>query len=139
MVDHLSDINIVLTEHARRHLLAEGLPSDRIFKVGSHLGEVLRHYRPKIDASGVMAKLGLTPGQFFLVSAHREENVDVPERLNALLESLDMLATEHQLPVVVSTHPRTRERLKTKMTGPISPLLHRIRQASTRSMLRDLG
>jgi UDP-N-acetylglucosamine 2-epimerase len=123
VIDHLSDVNIVLTEHARRYLLAEGLPGDRIFKVGSHLAEVIAHFRPKIDASSVLEQLKLEPGRFFLVSAHREENVDVPVRLMALLESLNALATEYRLPLIVSTHPRTRQRIAELDQGKVSPLI----------------
>jgi len=111
VIDHLSDINMVLTEHARRYLLAEGLPGDRIFNVGSHLAEVLTHYRSKIDASDILTQLGLTADRFLVVSAHREENVDVPQNLQAFLAALNGLASTFGFPVVVSTHPRTRQRL----------------------------
>ncbi|HRK56847.1 MAG TPA: UDP-N-acetylglucosamine 2-epimerase (non-hydrolyzing) [Burkholderiaceae bacterium] len=111
VLDHLSDINLVLTEHARRYLLAEGIRPETIIKTGSHMREVLDHYRPKIDASDVLTRMQLSSGQYFLVSAHREENVDNPENLRDLLETLDALAQTHQLPVIVSTHPRTRKRL----------------------------
>jgi UDP-N-acetylglucosamine 2-epimerase len=123
IIDHLSDINIVLTEHARRYLLAEGLPGDRIFKVGSHLAEVLAHFWPKIESSQVLDELKLESGKFFLVSAHREENVDVPARLTALLDSLDALAAEYGLPVIVSTHPRTQLRLAELRQDELSPLI----------------
>jgi len=111
VIDHLSDVNMVLTENARRYLLAEGLPADRIFKTGSHLAEVLECLRPKIDASDVLARLGLEEGRYFLVSAHREENVDVSAKLDTLVDSLGGLAEQTGFPVVVSTHPRTRKRL----------------------------
>lgn len=117
IIDHLSDVNMVLTEHARRYLLAEGLPADRIFKVGSHLDEVLRYYRPKIDSSQILERLGLEPHRFFVVSAHREENVDSPQKLSALLSQLGELASTFQLPIIVSTHPRTRQRLEA-LGGP---------------------
>src|SRR6185436_11958951 len=94
VIDHLSDINLVLTEHARRYLLAEGLPADRIFKVGSHMAEVLNRCREKIAASRVLEQLALEPGRYFLVSAHREENVDSVPRMLALLDSLNALAEE---------------------------------------------
>lgn len=123
IIDHLSDINMVLTEHARRYLLAEGLPGDRIFKVGSHMAEVLDHFRPKIDASEILRRLELEPGRFFIVSAHREENVDSPERLLTLLDTLNRLAAEHGFPVIVSTHPRTRQRLATHSRDQLSPLI----------------
>jgi UDP-N-acetylglucosamine 2-epimerase (non-hydrolysing) len=121
VIDHLSDVNMVLTEHARRYLLAEGLPGDRIFKVGSHLPEVLARARPRIDASPVLDRLGLEHDRFILVSAHREENVDVPERLAALLDALNRLAAEFAVPLIVSTHPRTRQRLAEHGAGTLSP------------------
>jgi UDP-N-acetylglucosamine 2-epimerase len=123
VIDHLSDVNMVLTEHARRYLLAEGLPGDRIFKVGSHLAEVLAHYRPKIEASHVVDELNLEPEHFFLISVHREENVDVPARLAALLDSLNALAETYEFPLIVSTHPRTRLRLAELSQERLSPLI----------------
>lgn len=112
VVDHLSDINLVLTEHARRYLIAEGIRPETIIKTGSHMREVLDYYRPKIEASDVITRLGLEAGRYFLVSAHREENVDSPESLNDFLETLEALAGQYDLPVIVSTHPRTRKRLE---------------------------
>ncbi len=112
IVDHLSDINIVITEHARRYLLAENLPPDRVFKFGSHMPEVFNAFQEQIRASDVLARMGLTPQGYFLVSAHREENVDEPGRLGLLVESLNALAETYGLPVIVSTHPRTRIRLE---------------------------
>jgi UDP-N-acetylglucosamine 2-epimerase len=111
MIDHISDVNMVLTEHARRNLLAEGLPPDRIFKVGSHMHEVLAHQQPRIAASSVLGHLGVHTDGFFIVSLHREENVDDPARLATLVAMLDALAETYGLPVIVSTHPRTRARL----------------------------
>ncbi|MCS5712442.1 non-hydrolyzing UDP-N-acetylglucosamine 2-epimerase [Candidatus Berkiella aquae] len=112
IVDHLSDINIVLSEHARRHLLAEGFPADRIIKSGSHMQEVLDYYMPKINDSTILSDLQLTPKKYFLVSAHREENVDSPQNIYDLLETLNCIATTYHMPIVVSTHPRTRMRLE---------------------------
>ena len=112
VVDHLSDINMTLTEHARRYLLAEGLPADRVFNVGSHMPEVLEHVRADIEKSDVITRLGLTPGRFFLVSIHREENVDERGNLEQLLLSLNGLADHYGFDVIVSTHPRTRKRLE---------------------------
>ncbi|MEL6879671.1 MAG: UDP-N-acetylglucosamine 2-epimerase (non-hydrolyzing), partial [Cyanobacteria bacterium J06607_10] len=112
VVDHLSDVNMVLTEHARRYLLAEGLRPELIFKTGSHMPEVLTHYWPKIEQSDVLTQMGLAPKAYFLVSAHREENVDNQEALRALLNTLHRLVEEYSLPVIVSTHPRTRIRLE---------------------------
>lgn len=112
VLDHLSDINMVLTEHARRYLIAEGIRPETIIKTGSHMHEVLNYYRPKIDASDVLIREGLEPGGFFIVSAHREENVDTPDNLRDLLATLRALADEYHLPLIVSTHPRTRKRLE---------------------------
>lgn len=112
VLDHLSDINIVLTEHARRYLIAEGIPPDRIIKSGSHMHEVLNYFMPKIQQSDVLGKLELQPQGYFLVSAHREENVDTPANLQDLLDTLQALAKEYEMPVIVSTHPRTRQRLE---------------------------
>jgi UDP-N-acetylglucosamine 2-epimerase (non-hydrolysing) len=120
VIDHLSDVNLVLTEHARRYLLAEGLPADRIFKVGSHMAEVLDRYREKIAASRVLEGLALEPGRYFLVSAHREENVDSEPRILALLDSLNALAEEYGFPIITSTHPRTRHRLN-DLAGSAAP------------------
>jgi UDP-N-acetylglucosamine 2-epimerase (non-hydrolysing) len=111
LVDHLADINLVHSEHARRYLLAEGLRPESVIKVGSPMPEVLAHYRPKIEASDVLGRLGLSPRGYLLVSAHREENVDPPERLAALLDTLNALALSQDCRVIVSTHPRTRRRL----------------------------
>ena len=91
VLDHLSDINLVLTEHARRYLLAEGIPPERIIKSGSHMQEVLEHFMPRIQASEALQKLDLQPRQYFLVSTHREENVDTPENLRDLLDTLQAL------------------------------------------------
>ncbi|BCJ54227.1 UDP-N-acetyl glucosamine 2-epimerase [Actinoplanes sp. NBRC 14428] len=118
MVDHVSDFNLVYTEHARRNLLAEGLHPRRIMHTGSPMREVLDHYRPKIDASKVLDKLSLEADGYFLVSAHREENVDDPERLGQLLDCLRAVRDRWNLPVLVSTHPRTRKRLEERADDP---------------------
>ncbi|MEV0330074.1 UDP-N-acetylglucosamine 2-epimerase (non-hydrolyzing) [Micromonospora echinospora] len=112
LVDHVADFNLVYTEHARRNLLAEGLHPRRILHTGSPMREVLEHYRPDVDASAILDQLGLAPGGYFLVSAHREENVDAPARLGRLLDCLRAVRDEWGLPVLVSTHPRTRKRLE---------------------------
>lgn len=112
VLDHLSDINMVLTEHARRYLLAEGIRPETIIKTGSHMAEVLDYYMPRINASDVLQREKLLEGQFFIVSAHREENVDTPENLSDLLETLRALAETYKFPIIVSTHPRTRKRLE---------------------------
>ena len=112
LVDHVSDFNLPYTEHARRNLLAEGIHPRRIMMSGSPMREVLEHYRPKIESSTVLKDLGLEPQKYFLVSAHRQENVDSPERLKDLLDSLKAVHDEWKLPLMVSTHPRTRKQLE---------------------------
>jgi UDP-N-acetyl-L-fucosamine synthase len=111
IVDHISDINLPYSTLSRDYLIAEGLPPDRVIKTGSPMFEVLQHYRPKIDASDVLDRLDLTAGDYFVVSCHREENVDVPQRLRQLADVLNGVAAGYELPVIVSTHPRTRKRL----------------------------
>ena len=112
LVDHVSDFNLPYTEHARRNLLAEGLPPRRIMVSGSPMREVLDSYMQKIQASNILTTLDLDPQKYFLVSAHRQENVDSPERLKDLLETLKMVHETWGLPVMVSTHPRTRKQLE---------------------------
>ena len=111
LVDHVADFNLAYTEHARRNLLAEGLHPRRVIVTGSPMREVLDHYRAHIDASDVLSRLELEQGAYFLVSAHREENVDAPDRLRMLVDCLTRVHERWGLPVVVSTHPRTRKRL----------------------------
>jgi len=128
LVDHLSDVNLPLTEHARRHLLAEGLPPERTFVTGSPMKEVVTYYRPGVERSDILSTLGLRAGEYLAVSAHREENVDQPELLRALLVTLDRLAARYRLPVIVSTHPRTRGRLEElRRDGAEAPLDERVR------------
>ncbi|EGQ9277939.1 UDP-N-acetylglucosamine 2-epimerase (non-hydrolyzing) [Vibrio vulnificus] len=112
IVDHTADINLTYSTIARDYLLAEGLPADRVIKTGSPMFEVLHHYMPQIDSSDVLARLGLQKGKFFVVSAHREENVDSPKQLAKLAETLNTVAQHYNLPVIVSTHPRTRNRIE---------------------------
>jgi UDP-N-acetyl-L-fucosamine synthase len=112
LVDHVADFNIPYTEHARRNLLAEGLPPRRIMVSGSPMREVLDYYMQKIQASNVLTTLELEPQKYFLVSAHRQENVDSPERLKDLLETLQKVHETWGLPIMVSTHPRTRKQLE---------------------------
>jgi UDP-N-acetylglucosamine 2-epimerase len=121
VLDHLSDINLVLTEHARRYLIAEGIPPETIIKTGSHMREVLDHYMPKIQKSDVLQRMGLTADKFFVVSAHREENIDSPENMSNMVETLNALAETHDCPVIVSTHPRTKKRLDTMELGKLNP------------------
>ena len=111
IVDHIADINMPYSNISRERLLAEGLPADRIIKTGSPMYEVLAHYRPKIDASRAVEELGLTPGGYFLVSAHREENIDDAQQFAGFVDLLRQLAAAYGLPIVFSTHPRTRKRL----------------------------
>ncbi|WP_045860371.1 non-hydrolyzing UDP-N-acetylglucosamine 2-epimerase [Teredinibacter purpureus] len=112
IVDHTADINLTYSTIARDYLLAEGLPSDRVIKTGSPMFEVLHHYMSQIDGSDVLARLGLKKGNFFVVSAHREENVDSPKQLLKLAETLNTVAEYYDCPVIVSTHPRTRNRIE---------------------------
>jgi UDP-N-acetyl-L-fucosamine synthase len=112
IIDHISDFNLVYTEHARRNLLAEGVHPRRIYVTGSPMREVLDAYRGGIAASDVLARLQLTPRRYFIASVHRAENVDVPQHLRQNVETLQRLNDEFGLPVVVSTHPRTRQRLE---------------------------
>lgn len=112
LVDHVADYNLVYTEHARRNLLAEGIHPSRIVLTGSPMREVLNANAKKIAESDVLERQGLAPGGYFLVSLHREENVENPARLTSVLDALNELSLEHELPVLVSTHPRTRKRLE---------------------------
>lgn len=123
VLDHLSDINLVLTEHARRYLIAEGIRPETIIKTGSHMDEVLKHYMPRIEKSDAVQRFGFTPGKFFVVSAHREENVDTSDNLRDLVTSLNALAGAYGLPIIVSTHPRTRKRLDVLGMTDIHPLI----------------
>lgn len=111
LLDHLCDINLPLTEHARRYLIAEGLPPQMVITTGSPMREVLDYHRDAIARSTILAEQGLTHGCYFLVSCHREENVDDPEALQQIVTVLDRLAAEYGWPVLVSVHPRTRKRL----------------------------
>ncbi len=121
VLDHLSDINMVLTEHARRYLIAEGIRPETIIKTGSHMREVLDYYMPQIHKSDVLRRTGLEAGKYFIVSAHREENVDTPANLLDLIETLNTLAETYNYPVIVSTHPRTRKRLDALDMGELNP------------------
>ncbi|MBS3953159.1 MAG: UDP-N-acetylglucosamine 2-epimerase (non-hydrolyzing) [Methylomicrobium sp.] len=121
VLDHLSDINLVLTEHARRYLIAEGIRPETIIKTGSHMHEVLDHYMPQVRKSDVLQRMGLEVGKYFLVSVHREENVDSPENLLDMVETFNALADTYDLQVIVSTHPRTRKRLDALQLGTLNP------------------
>lgn len=136
VVDHISDFNLVYTEHARRHLISEGLQHRRIYLTGSPMKEVLDYYMPKIEKSEALKTLSLEKNKYFVISTHREENVDNPENLRKILDVLNTLAEEYQFPVIVSTHPRTRKRIEaltsTKLNDQtsakneiaINPLIH---------------
>ena len=112
IVDHISDINMTYTEHARRYLLAEGIRPETVIKTGSPMKEVLGQYLPNIESSDVLEKLGLVSGNYFVVSAHREENVDSEENFANLLDTLNAIAAKYDRPIIFSTHPRTRKRLE---------------------------
>jgi UDP-N-acetylglucosamine 2-epimerase (non-hydrolysing) len=112
IVDHVSDVNLPYTEHARRYLLAEGLAPETVIKTGSPMKEVIGYHRQGIDASKALTQFGLKPRGYIVVSAHREENVDVPRRLAQLVNSVNALAVSHDMPIVFSVHPRTRKRLE---------------------------
>jgi UDP-N-acetylglucosamine 2-epimerase len=111
IVDHTADINLTYSTIAREYLLREGLPPDRVIKTGSPMFEVLAHYRPQIEASTVLQRLALETGRYFVVSAHREENIDSEKTFRKLVEVINMVAQDHGLPVIVSTHPRTQKRV----------------------------
>lgn len=112
IVDHISDMNLTYSDIAREYLLREGFPADRIIKTGSPMFEVLSHYMPKIKASDVLQRLNLEKDKYFVVSAHREENINNEKNFNGLLESLNLIAEKYNYPIIVSTHPRTRKKLE---------------------------
>ena len=121
ILDHLSDINLVLTEHSRRNLLAEGLKPETVMKVGSNMREVLDFHRENIDKSQICVNLGLEKDNYFLVSLHREENVDSKTNFHDLLSTLNALSMTYELPIIVSTHPRTRQRLEAVDNVAVDP------------------
>lgn len=121
LVDHIADFNLVYTEHARRHLLSEGIQHRRILHTGSPMREVLEHYLAQIKASDILQRLGLAAQNYFIVSLHREENVDSSPRLAALVAALNALADKYEMPVIVSTHPRTRKRLEAMGERALNP------------------
>lgn len=123
IIDHLSDINMVLTEHARRYLIAEGIKPETIIKTGSSMLEVLQFYQGRIASSGVLDSLGLADKGFFVVSAHREENIDSEINFKNLLESLNAIAQAYGKRVIVSTHPRTRKKIETLTGCHFDPLI----------------
>ena len=148
IVDHTADVNLTYSDIAREYLLREGLPPDLVIKTGSPMFEVLTHYRPRIDASDVLTRLGLTEGLYFVVSAHREENIEPPQSFGKLVDVLNAVAEDHGLPVIVSTHPRTQKRIDA--TGAkFHPLVRFLKplgfhdyvklQLSARAVLSDSG
>jgi UDP-N-acetylglucosamine 2-epimerase len=148
IVDHIADFNLVYTERSREHLMMEGLSPRRTYLTGSPLREVFDNHRDAIEASTAVEDLGLTSGEFFLVSVHRQENVDDPSRLARVLDCLTALAEAYDLPVVVSTHPRTRNRLeelerpvdeRIRFMKPFGYLDYNKLQASSRCVVSDSG
>lgn len=148
IVDHTADINLTYSDIAREYLLREGLLPDRIIKTGSPMYEVLHHYKAGIDASDVLARLELNEGGYFVVSAHREENIDSDVNFAKLVDVLNMVAEHYQLPVIVSTHPRTQKRIDAKgiVFHPLVRLLKPLGfkdyvhlQARARAVLSDSG
>ena len=123
VLDHLSDINFPLTEHARRYLIAEGIKPDTIIKPGSPMKEILDFHAKEIKGSNVLESLGVEKNKFFIVSAHREENVDSNKNFNDLLDSLNAIAEKYNFPVIVSTHPRTRIKLESLNRNDLNPLI----------------
>ena len=122
IVDHISDINLTYSDIAREYLLREGLPADRIIKTGSPMMEVLHHYLPQIEASLILQTLNLKERQFFVVSAHREENINSDRNFYGLMNTLNSIAEKYQFPIIVSTHPRTRKMIETKQVT-MNPLI----------------
>jgi UDP-N-acetylglucosamine 2-epimerase (non-hydrolysing) len=114
IVDHVSDINLTYSSIAREYLLREGLPADRIIKTGSPMYEVLHHYLPEINKSDILTKLNLEENKFFVVSAHREENINSDKNFKGLMDSLNLIAEKYGYQIIVSTHPRTKKMIDTK-------------------------
>jgi len=148
IVDHTSDINLPYSRLARENLMREGFPTDRVIKTGSPMYEVLHHAMPRIQASTVLARLGLTPGEYYVVSCHREENVDAEPNLRSLVDTLNQLARSRGRRVIVSTHPRTRARLEplglaldplVELLKPLGFLDYIKLQTSAAAVLSDSG
>jgi UDP-N-acetyl-L-fucosamine synthase len=148
IVDHTADINLTYSTIARDYLLREGLPPDMVIKTGSPMYEVLTHYRPRIDASDVLLRLGLEPEQYFVVSAHREENIESPQSFAKLVDVLNTVAADYGLPVIVSTHPRTQKRVdatgvrfhpQVRLLKPLGFHDYVKLQLSARAVLSDSG
>jgi UDP-N-acetylglucosamine 2-epimerase (non-hydrolysing) len=124
IIDRISDINLPYTEHARRYLLAEGLRPETIIKTGSPMKEVIAHYRQRIEASDILEKINLAPNGYFVVSTHREENIDNEIHFYDWMGSLKAIAEKYDFPIIVSTHPRTRKRMESAGSGEIDPRIH---------------
>ncbi len=148
IVDHTADVNLTYSTIAREYLLREGLPPDLVIKTGSPMFEVLTHYRPRIDASDVLQRLGLAPERYFVVSAHREENIESPASFAKLVAVINALAEDHNLPVIVSTHPRTQKRIdavgarfhgQVRLLKPLGFHDYVRLQLSARAVLSDSG
>lgn len=148
IVDHTADINLTYSSIAREYLLREGLAPDQVIKTGSPMFEVLNHYRPRIDASDVLERLSLEAGQYFVVSAHREENIESERSFVKLVETLNGIAEDYDLPVIVSTHPRTQNRInatgsvfhdKVRLLKPLGFHDYVKLQLSGRAVLSDSG
>jgi UDP-N-acetylglucosamine 2-epimerase len=148
IVDHMADINLTYSTIAREYLLREGLPADRIIKTGSPMYEVLTYYRSAIDASDVLERLELEQGRFFVVSAHREENIEAERNFRKLVQLLTRVADQYQLPVIVSTHPRTQKRIdaagvrfpgQVRLLKPLGFRDYNKLQLSAKAVLSDSG
>jgi UDP-N-acetylglucosamine 2-epimerase len=148
IVDHTADINLTYSSIARDYLLREGLPPDLIIKTGSPMFEVLSHYRDKIDGSKILSKLGIEQGQFFIVSAHREENIDFEGNFMRLVSVLNSVAETYKIPVIVSTHPRTQKRIdamqcsfhkNVRLIKPLGFTDYNKLQMSAKAVLSDSG
>lgn len=148
IVDHTADINLTYSTIARDYLLREGLPADRVIKTGSPMFEVLNHFREGIEASDVLERLGLEEGKFFVVSAHREENVDSDRNFLALVDTLNAIAEQYGYPVIVSTHPRTQKRVdamgvqfhdNVRLLKPLGFKDYNKLQLSAKAVLSDSG
>jgi UDP-N-acetylglucosamine 2-epimerase (non-hydrolysing) len=123
IVDHIADINLTYSDIAREYLLREGLPADRVIKTGSPMFEVLNHYLPRIQQSDVLSRLNLKRGEYFVVSAHREENINSERNFTNLIQSLNLIAETYGYPIIVSTHPRTRKMIEAKGVQ-VNPLVN---------------
>jgi UDP-N-acetylglucosamine 2-epimerase (non-hydrolysing) len=148
IVDHISDINLTYSDIAREYLLREGLSPDRVIKTGSPMYEVLHHYKAKIDASQILSKLGLETGKYFVVSAHREENISNEKSFLALVDILNSIAEKYRYPVIVSTHPRTRNKInelgvafheKVQLLKPLGFSDYNHLQIKAKAVLSDSG